>query len=237
MGAPGSLGGGPLLGASAGAPAEGRALAGAAGFGRVDAFDGPAGAAALGARASSTGAPAAFGVAAEGFVASPFFNSSFNGAVGAAAPGSVNLVVPALGAVGAGASPAGAEDEGGVVVAPGAGPPLVGAVPVPVSAGRFFSRSAFSLAAFSSSVFFCAARCAARSCRRFESWRLEMCARDSDVTKKRAAVIDVSRVRKFPAPDEPKTVWLPAPPNAMPMPPPLPACNSTTRMRNKQTTM
>ena len=28
-------------------------------------------------------------------------------------------------------------------------------------------------------------------------------------------MIDVKRVRKFPAPDDPNTVWLPAPPNAI----------------------
>jgi len=52
---------------------------------------------------------------------------------------------------------------------------------------------------------------------------------------KTAAVIEVSRVRKLPAPEEPNTVWLPAPPKAIPMPPPLPACSRTTRIRNTHT--
>jgi hypothetical protein len=55
--------------------------------------------------------------------------------------------------------------------------------------------------------------------------------------RKRVAVMEVSRVRKLPAPDEPKTVWLPAPPKAIPIPPPFPACSNTTKMRNKQTVM
>ena len=52
---------------------------------------------------------------------------------------------------------------------------------------------------------------------------------------KTTAVMAVSRVRKLPAPEDPNTVWLPAPPKAMPMPPPLPAWSSTTRIRNTQT--
>src|SRR5262245_34401555 len=49
------------------------------------------------------------------------------------------------------------------------------------------------------------------------------------------AVPAVSRVRKFPAPEPPNTVCAPELPNARPMPPPLPAWSSTTRMRNTHT--
>src|ERR1700722_3004643 len=46
----------------------------------------------------------------------------------------------------------------------------------------------------------------------------------------------VARVRMLPAPRPPKTCCA-LPPNAAPMPPPLPCCRSTTSMRNMQTEM
>ena len=52
---------------------------------------------------------------------------------------------------------------------------------------------------------------------------------------KMSAVIEVKRVRKLPAPEEPNTVWLPPPPKAIPMPPPLPACSNTTKIKNTHT--
>jgi hypothetical protein len=126
----------------------------------------------------------------------------------------------------------------GVSVPAGAGVPAAGATDVLREGWGAFSRSSFSFSVRFSSAFFSADRCTASFCRRFESCWLEKCASPSEVTRKTKAVIDVSRVRKFPAPDEPNTVWLPPPPppNAIPMPPPLPACRRTTRIKNRQTT-
>jgi hypothetical protein len=47
------------------------------------------------------------------------------------------------------------------------------------------------------------------------------------------ATVAVNFPKKVPAPEEPKTVWL-EPPNAAPILAPLPACNSTTKIKTKQ---
>ncbi len=48
------------------------------------------------------------------------------------------------------------------------------------------------------------------------------------------AVPAVTRSRKLPAPRPPNTAALVPEPKATPIPPPLPACSSTTRMRKTQ---
>jgi hypothetical protein len=57
----------------------------------------------------------------------------------------------------------------------------------------------------------------------------EKIASTNEVIIKIPAAAVVSLPRKLPGPRGPNTVWL-APPNAAPMPAPLPACNSTTRI-------
>jgi hypothetical protein len=47
------------------------------------------------------------------------------------------------------------------------------------------------------------------------------------------ATVAVNFPKKVPAPEEPKTVWL-EPPNVAPILAPLPACNSTTKIKTKQ---
>ena len=58
----------------------------------------------------------------------------------------------------------------------------------------------------------------------------EKMANTNEVTIKMPAAAVVSLLRKLPGPRGPNTVWL-APPNAAPMPAPLPACNRTIRIR------
>ena len=51
---------------------------------------------------------------------------------------------------------------------------------------------------------------------------------------KMRAVIEVKRVRKLPAPEEPNTVWLP-PPRKDPHAAAFPACSDTTKIKNTHT--
>lgn len=58
--------------------------------------------------------------------------------------------------------------------------------------------------------------------------------RPREVHIKRMATMAVSLARNGAAPVEPKTVWL-EPPNAAPMPAPLPCCKSTMETRASET--
>src|SRR5581483_3800589 len=60
--------------------------------------------------------------------------------------------------------------------------------------------------------------------------RVELHVRKSDVNMKSAAVHVVSRVSRFPAPLDPKIVWL-DPPKTAPMSAPFPVCSSTTTIK------
>ena len=64
-------------------------------------------------------------------------------------------------------------------------------------------------------------------------WRL-IKVRPREVHIKRMVTIAVSLARNGAAPVEPKTVWL-EPPNAAPMPAPLPCCKSTMETRASDT--
>ena len=63
-----------------------------------------------------------------------------------------------------------------------------------------------SLPLAASLAFLVATFCSASFCSRFESVRLDRYARPSEFRKKTVAHMAVSRVRKLPAPDDPKTV-------------------------------
>jgi hypothetical protein len=65
-----------------------------------------------------------------------------------------------------------------------------------------------------------------------ELW-LEMYASTIDVAMKMVAAVAVSLRRNVDAPEPPNTVAALPPPNAPPMPPPLPLCRSTVSIKNR----